>query len=165
MEVIIADQQILSKEEVISTGLLFDGDDVHWGGEYGQHVCTWTGDGSEEPVNGLLYEFCNSNDNLYYYQFYKDGIRNGPCVTFYDNGKIKRYADMYKGILHGKVISWNEHEQISLSAVYKYGYVVSCTEWDDEGNLIREQFEPDAFGKRMIEQSEAFERRLAKTSK
>ena len=123
---------ILSKEEVISSGLLFDGDDVHWGGEYGQQVCRWTEDGSEEPVNGLLYEFHNSNDNLYCYLFFKNGYRNGPNVTFYDNGKIKRYADIYKSVLHGKVVSWNEHEQISISAVYKYGFVVSCSEWDNE---------------------------------
>ena len=157
----MADQHILSKEEVISSGLLFDGDDVHWGGEYMQQVCKWAEDGSEEPIDGLLYEFFNNSGNLYCYEFFENGYRNGPNVTFYDNGKIKRYAVMYKGALHGEVVSWNEHEQISISAVYKYGFVVSCSEWDEEGNLIREQLEPDAFGKRMIEQYEDFERRFA----
>ena len=158
----MANQQIISKEEVISSGLLFDGDDVHWGGEYRQQVCQWTGDGLEEPVNGLIYEI--HNGNLDYYCFYENGIPNGPCVTFYDNGKMKKYADMSKGVLHGKVISWNAHEQISLSVDYKYGVVVSCSEWDDEGNLIREQLEPDAEGKRRLEQHEIIERRLGKTA-
>jgi hypothetical protein len=33
---------ILTKEEVLSQGIEFDGEDVHWGGEYGQQVCKWT---------------------------------------------------------------------------------------------------------------------------
>ena len=30
-------QYIMSSEDVLNSGILFNGDEIHWGGEYGQH--------------------------------------------------------------------------------------------------------------------------------
>ena len=69
---------------------------------------------------------------------------------------------MKMGVLHGKMTCWNERGQICITADYRYGVIISLSEWDDEGNLIREQVEPTEDGKRRIEQHEAIEQRIGK---
>jgi hypothetical protein len=154
---------LLSQDDVLESGILFDGDDVHWGGDYGQQVCQWAKDGLEEPVTGLVYEI--RNGGLDYYCHYENGIPNGPYVKFFEDGKVKRYANMNKGVLHGSVISWNLYGQISFRADYQFGVIVSCLEWDDDGKLIREQLEPDEEGKRKIERHEILERKWEQQDK
>ena len=155
-------QYIMSTEDVLSSGVLFDGDEIHWGGEYGQQVCRYTKNGLEEPVTGLLYEV--RNGNIDYYCFYKNGVPNGPNVVFYENGKVKKYSEMVKGVLHGKVIHWNAYDRVCFAANYRFGIVISFSEWDDEGVLINEQLEPTAENKRRLEQHEAIEQRMGEKS-
>lgn len=82
------EHRIMVKKDVLEKGLLFDGDIICYGGEYGQQVCQILNNGTEEPVTGLIYELY-SNSNINYYCYYIDGISSGQYVSFYENGKLK----------------------------------------------------------------------------
>ena len=114
---------VLEKEDVINSGIYFDGDDVHWGGEYGQQVCQWAEDGSEIPISGLIYE--TRNERLVYYCQYENGIPNGHHVIFNENGKVKKIANMYKGVLHGKVTVWRERHGFNQRAIHSCSYRIN----------------------------------------
>ena len=150
------DSNILSEEEVLRYGALFDGEHVHWGGLYGQQVCVWTEDGSEQPITGLIYEI--RGKHLDYYGYYENGIPNGIQVDFYENGKAKRSKNMSNGILHGSVTCWDTRGRIRFVAEFQYGSVVSFTEWNDNGDLICEQQELISEGKGNLGRHEAIGR-------
>ena len=43
-------QYIMQTEDVLNSGILFDGDEIHWGGEYGQQVCRHAKNGYQDVV-------------------------------------------------------------------------------------------------------------------
>ena len=52
---------------------------------------------------------------------YKDGIKNGPSISWYSNGN-KRWEVKHKsGKMNGKYISWWENGNICWEAEYKNG--------------------------------------------
>jgi antitoxin component YwqK of YwqJK toxin-antitoxin module len=144
---------LLTKDEVIKTGFCFDGDTVCYGGEYGQQVCKKSAYEREEPITGIVYELYD-NQNLNYYCHYIDGIPNGENVTFYESGKLKSASQMYKGVKHGKTIEWYEDGAEKSITNSKYGFVVSFTKWNDEGEVSEKQVEPKEFDRKMIEKYE-----------
>lgn len=147
------EHRIMVKKDVLEKGLLFDGDIICYGGEYGQQVCQILNNGTEEPVTGLIYELY-SNSNINYYCYYIDGISSGQYVSFYENGKLKSVTSMYRGTRHGDFTEWYKEGNKKVEGIYKYGFCEKITEWNLEGTLIKEQPEPSEFDKVMIEKYE-----------
>lgn len=92
--------KFLSKDEILKNGIEFAGE-VCYSGEYGEQVYTKEMDEGGIPVEGILYERYD-NGNIIYYEFCKEGISNGPCVYFYENGRVinekKELLDYEKSI-------------------------------------------------------------------
>lgn len=59
--------------------------------------------------------------NLYSVEMYKNGVLNGPSVTFYENGLLKTKSKYIMGELDGKVKQWNEKGQLVTKEFYKNG--------------------------------------------
>ena len=85
--------------------------------------------------SGVLYQKRYGKLNLWYYIHYKDGLRDGAEVHFYESGKVKNYRVLDNGRLVGKNYVWNEN-----------GKIDSITDWDqreyvdfDENGEIIEQ--------------------------
>ena len=132
---------ILSEDEVLKNGIEFDGDVVCYSGIYGQQVYNRPMEEGGEPVTGLIYEKYR-NGHLNYYCFLENGIKNGEYVGFYDSTKIKKFCVMKKGQVFGERIEWYENGSIKSTEHCKYGIVISCEKWDENGNLIYKQTEP-----------------------
>ncbi|WP_018750273.1 toxin-antitoxin system YwqK family antitoxin [Paenibacillus sanguinis] len=154
-------KNLLTQKEVMEIGLHFDGDHVYYGGEYGQQVCRISEDGVEEPVTGVVYELYK-NLKLNYYCSYTQGISNGPYVCFYESGNVKSISHMHKGTKQGKSFQYDDHGKKKSESVYKYGFCESFMEWDDKGNLVKEQTEPTEFDRKMIEKYENYEQQKRK---
>jgi len=151
------DLKILGINEIISTGLEFDGENVFYGGEYGQQVCCKTTDNDESVYTGIIYEKYE-NGNLQYYSFYKNGLPDGVTVSYYENGNIKEYSNMYRGGQHGICKAWYEDGSIKSCSQSKYSFDLYYVEWDKKGEIIKEVKEPTDFAKRMIDKYDYLEK-------
>lgn len=154
-------EKILTQKEVIEKGFHFNGDNVCYGGEYGQQVCSISENGIEVPVTGIIYEL-NKNLSLNNYCYYIQGILNGQYVCFYENGNVKSISYMYKGVKHGKYLQYHEDGRKKSESSYKYGFCESFIEWNSNGKLVKEQTEPTEFDKIMIEKYEKHEQEKSK---
>lgn len=149
-------EKILSQKEVIEIGINFDGDNVYYGGDFGQQVCRNSEEGIEEPITGVVYEL-SKNSKLSYYCFYKQGLSDGQYICFYETGNVKSVNYMYKGVKHGKSFQYFEDGRKRSESTYKYGFCESLIEWDNNGLVISEKAEPSEFDKEMIEKYENYE--------
>ena len=150
------DYNILSKNEILCIGMHFDGEIVDYGGEYYQELCD-SSSGNIIPITGIVYEQ-HSNGNIAYYCGYKDGIKDGDYVGFYDDGSIEFFVPMCKGASHGHEAYWYKNGNLKSEAFSKYGYITSQKEWDEEGALINDIAEPNDLAKEMIKKYESMEK-------
>jgi antitoxin component YwqK of YwqJK toxin-antitoxin module len=80
----------------------------------------------------------HKNGLKWYEQPYKDGKREGLWTMWWNNGQ-KQWEETYKnGKPVGLSTHWHENGQKMREATYKNGKLVSKTEWDEEGNEIKE---------------------------
>ncbi len=131
--------EILSAEDVLRNGIEFDGDVCYSGENYDQ-VCTNEVSEGGVPINGILYERYK-NGNLCYYSFYQDGIPHGPCVHFYESGKIQSYCVMDTATVEGEMVELYENGNVKLREYSQYGYTLRMQKFDVAGNLIDEKKE------------------------
>lgn len=149
--------KILTKDEVLARGLEFDGEIIQYSGEYGEQVCDTSLENKELPITGILYEM-HSNGNLNYYSYYVNGFPDGETVYFYEDGSLKSYESLLNSVSHGKTVCWYENGSVKSKSTSKYGITTSLLEWDENGNLVKEEYSPSEFGKRMIEKYESMEK-------
>ena len=70
--------------------------------------------------SGVLYEIYYDL-TLIYYMHYKDGLRDGTEVHFYDSGKVKSYMVSKNNRLVGKSYVW-----------YENGKIYEINDWDQK---------------------------------
>ena len=68
--------------------------------------------------SGVLYEIYYDL-TLFYYMHYKDGLRDGTEVHFYDSGKVMNYMVSKNNRLVGKSYVW-----------YENGKIATINDWD-----------------------------------
>jgi len=141
--------KILSKDEVQSIGKEFDGDSICYSLEFEGRTCEVLEDGSEKPLTGMIYEL-SSNGNLVFYCTYKDGLKDGDEVEFYESGNLLSFNQMHKGVVHGKSFCWHDNGKKKSDMISKYGYRLSIKEWDENGILVKEDNETSEIGSMMI---------------
>ena len=151
---------ILTINEILEKGIEFTGD-VCYSGEWGQDVCNSPEEDGGKPITGIVYEK-QKNGHIAYYSYYKDGILNGPTVTFYEDGKVNKYMDMFKGVLHGKEVEWFKSGKTKLCANRKYRFLISYKEWDEDGNLLKEKNAPTPEEYQLIKKYDKDEERWTK---
>lgn len=84
--------------------------------------------------SGVLYEIYYDL-TLIYYMHYKDGLRDGTEVHFYDSGKVKSYMVSKNNRLVGKGYVWYENGKIyEINDWDQRGYV----EFDEQGNITKQ---------------------------
>ena len=84
--------------------------------------------------SGVLYEIYYDL-TLIYYMHYKDGLRDGIEVHFYDSGKVKSYMVSKNNRLVGKSYVWYENGKIyEINDWDQRGYV----EFDEQGNITKQ---------------------------
>jgi antitoxin component YwqK of YwqJK toxin-antitoxin module len=148
---------ILPTEKVINEGIEFDGEIVCYSGEYGDRVCESSLNDGDKPIYGLIYEK-HKNGNLAYYCFYENGIENGDYVKFYEDGSLQSFCVMKKGSVTGECVEWHANGKIKSIADFKYGVQITYRQWNENGDLIEEKIEPNAFEKELIEKYDALEK-------
>lgn len=102
-----------------------------------------------KPFTGLAYELYE-NGNLAYYCYYKNGFKEGNYVKFHHNGKVKSIDYMIKGQTRGIRKIWYESEELKYEGTFKFGVCLKYTEWDKQGNIIRQKVAPTKEELRLI---------------
>ena len=69
---------------------------------------------------------------------FKDGTKVGLATWWHKNGQKESEATFKDGTKVGLTTAWHENGQKKAEATYKDGKEVSKTEWDEEGNEIKE---------------------------
>ncbi|MBG0972970.1 hypothetical protein F3I02_30800 [Bacillus sp. SRB3LM] len=130
---------VLSKEYVLEQGIDFD--EELWFTSYSDEVLDNPEDEDGKPFTGLAYELYE-NGNLAYYCYYKNGFKEGNYVKFHHNGKLKSIDYMIKGQTRGIRKIWYESEELKYEGTFKFGVCLKYTEWDKQGNIIRQKVAP-----------------------
>ncbi|MBB4806866.1 antitoxin component YwqK of YwqJK toxin-antitoxin module [Chryseobacterium defluvii] len=71
---------------------------------------------------------------------FKDGLQEGNCKQFYENGQIKEIADWKKGKLDGNAVFYYEDGKVHAKGEYKKDYKIK--EWlyyDKNGKLTAKE--------------------------
>ena len=126
---------ILSWDYVIEHGKDYSRDEVEeftWDGR--DYMCY-----PDMYLNGLfsgvLYEVAYMDVRLLYYKYYKDGLRNGADVEFYDSGKVKTYCVWKNNRIVGKLYEWYEDGKIKEVVDYTQNTHI---EFDEQGNITEQ---------------------------
>jgi len=67
---------------------------------------------------------------------FKDGLQEGTCKQFYENGQVKEIADWKKGKLEGDAIFYFDTGKIQAKGEYKKGYKVKGWEYYDKNGVL-----------------------------
>ena len=84
--------------------------------------------------SGVLYETWGDLTIVYYRQ-YKDGLRDGAVVHFYDSGQVRNYRVWNNGRLTGKIFEWYENGKIKYITDWDQK---TCVEFDENGEITYE---------------------------
>ena len=92
---------------------------------------------SETPFTGIeVHKYENGQKKAEL--SYKDGKLGGPFTQWHENGQKKGKGAFKDNEPEGLWTEWYENGQTQVEATYKDGELVSATEWDEEGNEIKE---------------------------
>ncbi len=132
---------ILSRDYVIEHGTYYDLIEVvevtmnhldymvYPGKRYFDNVCDYRG-----MFSGVLYETWG-NLNPVYYVHYKDGLRDGEEVWFYESGKVRNYRVWNNGRLVGKIFAWYENGKTKNITDLDQK---TCVEFDEQGKITKQ---------------------------
>ncbi|SDQ41709.1 Antitoxin component YwqK of the YwqJK toxin-antitoxin module [Chryseobacterium soldanellicola] len=67
---------------------------------------------------------------------FKDGLQEGTCKQFYENGQVKEIADWKKGKLEGDAIFYYENGKTHAKGEYKKGYKVKEWAYYDKNGVL-----------------------------
>ncbi len=84
--------------------------------------------------SGVLYEIYYDL-TLIYYMHYKDGLRDGTEVHFYDSGKVMNYMVSKNNRLVGKSYVWYENGKIDRINDWDQREYI---EFDEQGNITKQ---------------------------
>lgn len=130
---------ILSKQYVCEHGTDFD--EKLWFSSYSDEVLDHPEDEGGKPFTGLAYELYD-NGNFVYYCYYKNGFSEGNYVEFYHNGNLKSQCYMVRGQIRGTEKIWYDSGERKYEGEFKYGVCLNYTEWDKQGNIIKQKASP-----------------------
>ncbi|WP_051827150.1 toxin-antitoxin system YwqK family antitoxin [Metabacillus indicus] len=130
---------VLGKEYVLKQGVNFD--EELWFTSYSDEVLDKPEEGNGKPFTGLAYELYENGD-LAYYCYYYNGFKEGNNVKFHRNGKVKSIDYMIKGQTRGTRKIWYESGELKYEGEFKFGVCLKYTEWDEEGNVMRQKAAP-----------------------
>ncbi|MBN1056053.1 hypothetical protein DVW05_11940 [Clostridium botulinum] len=150
-------KSVLTEKMILQIGIEFSGD-VCYSGEYGQQVFDKPMEDGGKPIDGIIYEK-NEDGHVGYYKNYKNGIPNGESVEFYASGRLRSKCIMNRGTIDGEKIAWYENGKIKSKKNCKYGLVIECYEWDEEGNLINKKKNLTEGEKKIFDKCEKLEAR------
>lgn len=68
---------------------------------------------------------------------FKDGLQEGNCKHFFDNGQVKEIADWKKGKLEGDAVFYYENGKIQAKGEYKKGYKVKEWAYYDKNGVLQ----------------------------
>ena len=94
--------------------------------------------GETEPYTGGAV-LTHANGQRKFEGFFKNGLRDGPCVAWYANGK-KHYEGKFRsGQLYEGFVNWHYADSLALKmrGYYEKGRMVRGTHWDRLGEAYR----------------------------
>jgi antitoxin component YwqK of YwqJK toxin-antitoxin module len=68
---------------------------------------------------------------------FKDGLQEGTCKHFFDNGQVKEIADWKKGKLEGDAVFYYENGKVQAKGAYKKGYKVKEWAYYDNNGVLQ----------------------------
>ena len=71
----------------------------------------------------------------------KDGKRDGPSITWHENGQKSGEGTLKDGRPHGLWMAWHENGQKALEGTFKDGEEVSVTYWNSTGEEVETEEE------------------------
>lgn len=98
--------------------------------------------------NGKKDSLCSNylNGNLYRKTMFRDGMRNGLSVSYFENGKIDRESQYLNDTLSGKETAYWENRKVKENGEYKSGKKVAGTwkYYDKKGGEIDPPYGSDS---------------------
>ena len=99
--------------------------------------------GSANPYTGkVINYYVNKADNRLYsgkkniIETYKDGIKDGLNVGWYENGQERFETNWKDGKLDGLSVRWHENGQKEGEVTYKDGELISEKYWNSKGESV-----------------------------
>ena len=88
-----------------------------------------------EPYSGPVFELFSENPSKIQYRFnLKDGERDGPFETYYENGQLRMKGTMKDGEWDGPGESYHDNGQLKEKGTLKDNE--KCGEWFEEGQTV-----------------------------
>jgi hypothetical protein len=79
----------------------------------------------------------HSNGTLFDEGSYRDGSRDGPWKTYYDNGKLEKIWNYRGGDVHGAITEWDREGQKRIEGeMDQNGYIGQWKYWNAAGVLV-----------------------------
>jgi antitoxin component YwqK of YwqJK toxin-antitoxin module len=87
------------------------------------------------PKNGRQGEWSFYNENGYLTDAYNylNGLLSGPYKEYYENGNLKVESNYLNGLLSGPYKEYYENGNIKRDNIYKNGVLISCTDYEENG--------------------------------
>ena len=92
---------------------------------------------SKKTFSGIV-ELKHKNDKVSGRTSYKNGILNGPCLTWYDNGQKESEVNFKDGEFEGLYSQWHRNGQRFSERLYKNGELIEGSEkfWNNKGKPV-----------------------------
>lgn len=92
------------------------------------------------PFTGTLYQLDENNMDTASVSHYIDGLEDGEWRKFYPNGKMKEQRFYKNGKKVGIMKAWWENGKLQMLFNFENDeYEGVCSEWNDQGVMVREQ--------------------------
>ena len=85
----------------------------------------------------------DQNDILVYEGEYLNGERNGKGKEYHEDGKLEFEGEYKNGKRNGKGEEYSRNGELLFEGEYKDGILLSCTIYDDNGNIIHKKNKVD----------------------
>ena len=92
---------------------------------------------SKKTFSGIV-ELKHKNDKVSGRTSYKNGILNGPCLTWYDNGQKESQVNFKDGEFEGLYSQWHRNGQRFSESRFVSGELIEGSEkyWNTNGELV-----------------------------
>lgn len=67
---------------------------------------------------------------------YKDGLQEGSCKDFYENGQVKQVVEWKKGKIDGEAVYYHENGKVKAKGENKKGYKYKNWEYYDKNGVL-----------------------------
>ena len=91
----------------------------------------------DDLLQGEMKQYYESG-NILVVSNWIDGVQQGLVTKYYEDGKKNRESTIIDGFFDGDQTEWWNNGKIKAKRFYKKDIIINLTEWDEDGELIKE---------------------------